>query len=276
MENCAKKKKEMRSEDDISLIRRSLKKRPYSLVPLDLWKVVVPRTALKTLGILAQLSKGFAELVENLRNTLQYAFRYRRRDQIRLARACLQNAALHGDSRAMVHLGYALQQSTSDSWGIEKDHKKAVDWFKKAAEEHGDTTAMAFYANILSSTIEGCPTAEALVQKIQTTKPVNYFAIGYCHFVGLLANKVPFQFFRLADPQDEFVQEFMAFCYFHGVGVKEDNQEALAWYTKAAENGSAPAQRLLSHMYYCGFGCIRSNLKFCYWRQRSSRQYFFE
>lgn len=275
MENCGKKKKKNRSEDDISLIRRTFKKLPYSLVPLDLWKVVVPKTALKTLGILAQLSKGFAELVENLRNTLQYALRYRTRDQIRLARACLQNAASHGDSRAMVHLGYALQ-SNSDSWGIEKDHKKAVHWFRKAAEEHGDTTAMAFYANILSSTIEGCPTADVLIQKIQTALPLNYFAIGYCHFAGLLANKVPFQFFCLADPQDEFVQDFMGFCYFHGVGVKEDNQEALVWYTKAAENGSASAQRQLSHMYFCGYGCVMPNLKlFRYWRQRSSRQRFF-
>ena len=42
--------------------------------------------------------------------------------------------------------------------------------------------------------------------------------------------------------------------YYHGDGVEQDYEQAIFWYTKAAEQGNADAQYNLGLMYYYGDG----------------------
>lgn len=45
-------------------------------------------------------------------------------------------------------------------------------------------------------------------------------------------------------------QYMLAECYFSGEGVKEDLQEALKWFLKAAEQGHAEAQHEVGYYFY--------------------------
>ena len=49
-------------------------------------------------------------------------------------------------------------------------------------------------------------------------------------------------------------------CYSKGIGVKQDYEIAIDWYSKAAKNNNAPAQRTLAAMNRYGIG-MTINLK---------------
>ena len=66
-----------------------------------------------------------------------------------------------------------------------------------------------------------------------------------------------YDFEQRAVQGDPIAQFCLGCMYKHGRGVKPDFEKAIAWYTKAAEQGYAPAQNDLGVMYECiGGTCI--------------------
>lgn len=61
-------------------------------------------------------------------------------------------------------------------------------------------------------------------------------------------------------PDDAECLEQMGICYANGLGVKENNSQALKFYCMAADKGSAMAQFYAGEMYLQGLGC-RKNYK---------------
>jgi hypothetical protein len=57
-----------------------------------------------------------------------------------------------------------------------------------------------------------------------------------------------------AEQGDAEAQYNLALIYDHGIGVENDDAEALKWYRQAAEQGHAKAQYNLGMMYYFGKG----------------------
>lgn len=53
--------------------------------------------------------------------------------------------------------------------------------------------------------------------------------------------------------------------YEQGQGTPQDNQEALKWYTKAAEQGDADAQDSLGRMFEEGRGVARDSIRAHTW-----------
>ena len=58
----------------------------------------------------------------------------------------------------------------------------------------------------------------------------------------------------LAEQGDARAQVYLGFMYVNGLGVPQDNVEAVWWYRRAAEQGSADAQSNLGFMYGTGAG----------------------
>ena len=69
------------------------------------------------------------------------------------------------------------------------------------------------------------------------------------------------------NPQAQFN---LALLYHSGAGISQDEVAAVAWYHKAAENGSAGAQEFLAAGYAEGwFGLPRDMEKAKYWDKKS-------
>jgi TPR repeat protein len=60
--------------------------------------------------------------------------------------------------------------------------------------------------------------------------------------------------------------------YDNGVGVAEDNTEAVRWYRLAAEQGHAPAQKSLGYMYDNGEGVAEDNTEAVRWYRLAAEQ----
>ena len=58
----------------------------------------------------------------------------------------------------------------------------------------------------------------------------------------------------LAEQGNALAQMMLGVMYAKGLGVKQDDVEAVKWYRKAAEQGYAPAQLVLGALYLSGNG----------------------
>ena len=63
-----------------------------------------------------------------------------------------------------------------------------------------------------------------------------------------------------AEKGDAKAQFRLALTYSRGLGIKENDSEALKWYQRAADQGYARAQYNLGMMYYFGKGVPRDNV----------------
>jgi hypothetical protein len=60
--------------------------------------------------------------------------------------------------------------------------------------------------------------------------------------------------------------------YSHGYGVKQDYNQAVAWYQKAADQGYADAQTNLGFMYKNGYGVKQDYNQAREWYQKAADQ----
>ena len=60
--------------------------------------------------------------------------------------------------------------------------------------------------------------------------------------------------------------------YRDGRGVREDDEEAVRWYRRAAEQGHAPAQTNLGWMYENGRGVRRDRVEAVRWYRLAAEQ----
>lgn len=55
---------------------------------------------------------------------------------------------------------------------------------------------------------------------------------------------------KAANQGNAAAQYNLGYCYVHGQGVKQDNEEAMKWFKSAAEQGQAEAQNLIGYCYF--------------------------
>ena len=67
-------------------------------------------------------------------------------------------------------------------------------------------------------------------------------------------------------------QNRLGWMYYKGIGVKQDDAEALRWYTKAAEQGDADAQYHLGDRYYLGEGVKKDYAEALRWWKKAAEQ----
>ena len=73
------------------------------------------------------------------------------------------------------------------------------------------------------------------------------------------------QFSELALSEDSEAQYNLAFMYFGGEGVEQDDKIAAIWFQRAAKSGHAAAQDTLAYMYLNGRGLKESRAKAYAW-----------
>lgn len=76
----------------------------------------------------------------------------------------------------------------------------------------------------------------------------------------------------LAESGDPAAQTQLARCYRNGLGVPENREEALKWYTKAANQSYAPAQTSLGTLYRYGWGVPQDAHKAIEWYTKAANQ----
>lgn len=66
----------------------------------------------------------------------------------------------------------------------------------------------------------------------------------------------------------------LGMCYLNGEGVTKDKEQAVYWYTKAAEQGNVDAQKKLGFCYEYGFGVEIDLQKANYWYDKANKNKF--
>ncbi len=77
---------------------------------------------------------------------------------------------------------------------------------------------------------------------------------------------------KAADQEYVDAQSAIGFCYFNGLGVKQDYTEALKWLEKAAQKGDMSAQYNLGIMYETGKGVTPDSEKALEWYRKAALQ----
>ena len=75
-----------------------------------------------------------------------------------------------------------------------------------------------------------------------------------------------------AEAGDAEAQFILGGMYVTGVGVPQDDVEAVAWYRRAAEQGDARAQYNLGGMYREGRGVPQDDVEAVAWYRRAAEQ----
>ena len=71
---------------------------------------------------------------------------------------------------------------------------------------------------------------------------------------------------------NDVAQRYMGEIYFNGYGVEQDYEEAVKWYSKAAEQGDADAQNNLGYCYYFGEGVEQDYEEAVKWYTKAAEQ----
>ena len=94
----------------------------------------------------------------------------------------------------------------------------------------------------------------------------------YGHFVEKNDEKAIKWYEKSADQGDANAQDNCGIMYYEGLGVEQSFEKAIYWHEKAAEQGHAKAQYNLALMYYVGEGVEQSFEKTIYWYEKSAEQ----
>lgn len=151
----------------------------------------------------------------------------------------MQRACLAGETDMCVELGEAYYEGK----GVPQDLSKAVEWYRKGAEQ-GDATAQ-FYLAFSYASGEGVPE--------DLGKAVEWYR-------------------KAAEQGDAFAQYALGWSYANGLGVSQDYVAAVEWYRKAAEQGLAEAQTEMGWHFAEGAGLPQDYAKAVEWTRKAAAQ----
>lgn len=151
----------------------------------------------------------------------------------------MQRACLDGEADQCVDVGEAYYEGK----GVPQDFSKAVEWYRKGAEQ-GDATAQFCLAFSYASG-EGVPQ--------DLGKAVEWYR-------------------KAAEQGDAFAQYALGWSYANGLGVSQDYVAAVEWYRKAAEQGLAEAQTEMGWHFAEGAGLPQDYAKAVEWTRKAAAQ----
>jgi TPR repeat protein/membrane protease YdiL (CAAX protease family) len=169
------------------------------------------------------------------------------------------SAAIAGDPAAEFYMGYFYHHEPAPT----HDLVKAVDWYRKAAEQGyalAQFTLGYLYVNgLILPHDQGDSTAE---------KNPDMISSGERNLHQDYPNA--FVWFSLAAAQDNPNAEYyLGMFYQHGHGVVQDDQKAFYWYDRAARHDIAYAQWNLAYLYENGVGVKRNTGEALKWYARA-------
>ena len=124
--------------------------------------------------------------------------------------------------------------------GTEDDQKEAFKWFLKAADK-------------------GDPASQYLV------------GCAYNYIIGSYGGKISSNDELIHSEELVLEEKKTSYSFALGIGVEPDEEEALAWFTKAALQGQVDAQRELGFVHSIGFSEQQNN-ESIYWFKKAAEQ----
>ena len=167
----------------------------------------------------------------------------------------LRLAAEQGDAAAQTGLGMMY----AEGQGVQEDDTEAVRWFRLAAEQ-GDAMAQIFLGLFAATGIEGVALDQAEADR--------WFRLAAEQDYALAQNSA-------AAPTLALAAEFLvvaATMYETGVGVAQDDAEAVRWFRLAAEQGDANAQFNLGLRHADGRGVPQDDVEAVRWYRLAADQ----
>jgi uncharacterized protein len=134
-----------------------------------------------------------------------------------------------GDDEAQYAVGFSYEAGVD----VKEDRTEAAVWYRKAAKQ-GHLDAMFRLARLVQEGTEGLQASPETAFKL-------YEAAA-----------------KKNHPES---QNWLGYCYQHGIGVAASPTEAVIWYRKAADSGVAVAQNNLGLMFLNGKGVPRDFAK---------------
>ena len=173
----------------------------------------------------------------------------------------------------------ALGQMYEKGYGVERDIKKAVKWYTKAAEQGNLYAQQSLGILYQSGTVDKNSGRKALLWLEEAAKQGNaasQYRLGRMYDRD---DSSPTEFklaakwySRAAEQGHAFAQNNLARLYTMGYGVEQSDEKARVWYTKAAEQGDGYAQLSLGRMWRDGSGGSVDYAKARYWTEKSVAQ----
>ena len=191
--------------------------------------------------------------------------------------------AREGDPEAQ----YQLASCYHAGYGVEENDSMVFVWAKKSAEQN--YPAGLYLLAFCYETGKGCTAnaanANSLFKKAYERAsmranegdPSAQFVLGKIFDYGNGGveqnQEVAVRWYLRAAEQGYPGAQFnLGNCYQLGEGVKEDKGQAVYWYRQAALQGDADSQYMLGLCYASGEGVTKSTPKAIEWLQKSSRQ----
>ena len=154
-----------------------------------------------------------------------------------------RKAAEQGDADAQSNLGWMYDNGE----GVEEDDEKAVYWFRKAERGHPEAQK-----NLQRMDRDGEGVEQSDQEALQEeAREQNKLGEQYASGMGVARNYVKaVDLYRKAAEQGYAVAQFnLGKMYENGKGVSQSDEQACRWYIKAAIQGHADAQNNLQRMY---------------------------
>ncbi len=199
-------------------------------------------------------------------------------------------AAKKGDAQAQCRIGICYSKGED----VEKDEKKAVNWWSKAAEQgHAISQQLLGRAYEVGKGVSKDP-SQAVYWYRKSADQGNIVAklllalfymkdkggqkdyvqaVYWCRKTveqGKTEDQIEVQAKVQAEAQAE-AQYLLGMCYSNGYGLDKDVVQAFNWYRKAAEQGHAGAQLCVGYSYTEGLGVTKDYSQAVYWLQKSAK-----
>jgi len=188
----------------------------------------------------------------------------------------LEERASQNDMDSIILLADCYQSG----YGVQRDYKKALSYFKKAEKSDIGYTNLSMAEIYRVGGLDVDKDEQKAFEYYQKGADSGYayaqnrLGVFYQRGIGTQKDdqKAVYWYTKAAEQGFPVAQFNLAFCYKEGIGVQKDEQRAVYWYTKSAERGDAKAQFLLAVCYYNGLGVTKDYNKTVHWLTKSSEQ----
>lgn len=156
---------------------------------------------------------------------------------------------------------YLYASCYDQGWGVQKDPVKALQWYKKSADQKYKASYNAL-GNMyrVGDGVKADPKAafDWFKKGAEANEPQSILNIGNCYYFGTGTtkdDKKAVEYWqKAADLGYSLALSQMGDSYFYGIGMEKNYSKAIEYWTKAADKNVPSAQFHLGLAYYEGKG----------------------
>ena len=172
----------------------------------------------------------------------------------------LEKSAALGSVAAMNNIGTAY----GNGLGVQKDQKKAFEWWQRAVDHGGffPSTSLYYLYQRGSDGFDVSKVFHYCVVAADSGEPMALNNLGYCYEKGIGVAKNPEKAFSLYNQAYSLsggaaVASNIGRCYVHGIGTKQKVKKGVELLNKAIEMGETNAMVILGPLLWSGQGIER-------------------